>query len=1097
MQRSPILIGCVQRLAGRPTDRLVWRQRAAILNLWMVFSAAIVLPVASGVAQVDPGPNLFSIAELQGKVAERGRIIESGRLEGLVCAVVRDRHLLALQDGSASGLIEVPVLDESIRPGDWVEVRLNHCTVTRSRFGIRLGTAPVVNNDGHHPALVKSGRVFLGAGFQPVRVTWFNGAGPSALQVDYEGPGVERQEVPAATLWRKTPGDDFQPGLDFAAYTGSWFLTSPDFERIVPVAQGVATSFDLRYSTRQENTALAFSGYIQILTAGTYTFYINSDDGSYLYAGNPANSCRVTALGHKSVPAPGRFQEALAAGENNVWTELEGEITFVEQTRQALELEVSGKGERVRVEVVDFSSLSFANLLHQQVRVAGILEASPDPEEKARTRVIVPGADQLEIRDLKEEMRLADSATNKVLTTVEEIRQLTHAEAVKGLPAKIKGVVTWSSPGDLVLQDATGGLYIRYLTNDWLEQPAVGDFWEIGGKTDPGDFSPVILASEAIFEGSAVLPEPIRPTWDQLLNGSLDAQRVELRGALTEILPTALTLLTADGKIRIRMSDDHPLPYLPPLPPGEPSYVDSVVRIRGCFTALWDQPTYQVVAGEIYLSPGTVEVEEFAPHDAFGMATKRIADMLHFDPNAGVLQRIKVKGQIVRASLTEYSLQDGKAGLRLRTKQPLLLKPGDLVEAVGFPQLGGPSPVLQEARVRTNGWSPLPALVPIAAMELLDRSHDSTRVQVEATLLNDRFERDERVLELQAGQNHFIARLKPAGSRVRPLEAGSRVQVTGVYLSAGDEPASGMMRRIMPDAQTQVHLSAGDEPASGSLDAFELSLSSPAEILVLEHPPWWTLRRALTIVAVLSGVLAIALIWIKLLRRKVEERTAQLQEEIEARQLVEQRRVMEQERTRVAQDLHDELGAGLTEMGLLGDLVKNPAVSVPEKQQYLVQLTEIARSLVTSLDAIVWAINPRYDSVASLASYYTLYAQRFLNLAGVACRPQIPADFPEYPLDPKGRHGLFLAFKEALNNVVRHAGATEVRLKIEVCEGDVVISVVDNGCGIEFLAEVPGTEGLQGMRRRMEQLGGSCDIKSRPGEGTEVKLRLPVGNLVL
>src|SRR5438132_9581192 len=143
---------------------------------------------------------------------------------------------------------------------------------------------------------------------------------------------------------------------------------------------------------------------------------------------------------------------------------------------------------------------------------------------------------------------------------------------------------------------------------------------------------------------------------------------------------------------------------------------------------------------------------------------------------------------------------------------------------------------------------------------------------------------------------------------------------------------------------------------------------------------------------------------------------------------------MEQERTRVAQDLHDELGAGLTEVGILGSLAKNPSVPAAERERYLDRLTEAARSLVTGLDEIVWAVNPHYDSVASLASYYSLFAQRFLNLAGIACRLHIAEAFPDYPLDSRIRHGTFLAFKEALNNIVRHSGATEVELKIEVAE---------------------------------------------------------------
>jgi signal transduction histidine kinase len=1066
-----------ERLDGTVPRLPDWCWLAAVMAVcgwWLCLSAA-----ASASLPEPVGSNVLSLAEFRGMVSRQRRAIESFRIEGVACAVVRGPNLLVLQDNSAGVLIEVPALDETIKPGDWVAVTADHCALTRSHWGIQLGTSPVVNNDGHHPARVKSGRVFLEAGLQPIRVTWFNGAGASALRVDYEGPGLRRQRVPSADLWRKSPRSSAQfcylPGLDFAAYTGDWLYSTPDYPHLTPVAQGVARDFDLRCSVRRENTALAFSGYLSVPETGIYSFYVDSDDGSYLYAGDPAASCETAALGHGILPVPRRFEEALAARDEHPWTELEGEVTFAGQNEQGLELEleVAGKGERVEVEVIGGSPFFSTVLLHQRLRAVGILEASPDPEQRARMRVIVPDPGHLEIHDLAEETRPADSGADKVLTTAGEIRQLTRTEAARGLPAKIRGVVTWSSPGALVLQDATGGVYIRYGSGDWGEQPCVGDSWEIGGKTDPGDFSPVIYAREATFEGSAILPEPIHPTWDQLMNGSLDAEYVEVRGALTDVSPMGMTLLNSEGKIKIRSSDDHPPPYLPPLPPGQPSYVDSVVRIRGCLTVEWDQTNHQVTPGEILVSPGTVEVEQFAPLDPFALPTRRTADLLRFDPGASTLQRTKVKGQIVFARPGEYCLQDGEAGLRLRTKQPLPLHPGDQVEAVGFPQMGGPSPVLQEARVRANGRLPLPPPVSIAGPELLNSRHDSTLVQVEALLVNDRINRLERVLELQAGQSHFTARLKSAFAGAPPLEIGSKLQLTGVYFSA-----------------------VGDE-AGGNLDAFELGLNNPGDIRLLQEPPWWTLRRALTIVAVLTGVLGIALVWITLLRRTIEERTLLLQKQIEERQAVEQRRVVEQERTRVAQDLHDELGAGLTEMGLLGELVKNPAVPGGEKQQYLGQLSDTARSLVTSLDEIVWAVNPRYDSVASLASYYTLYAQRFLDLAGMACRPQIPENFPEYPLDPKGRHGLFLAFKETLNNVVKHSGATEVRLKIEVGEGDLVISIADNGHGFNYATQGPGGEGLEGMRRRMEALGGSCVIRARPNHGTEVELRLRVGTPVL
>lgn len=1043
--------------------------RATVLKLWVCFSV-LLFSNLTGRANIVSDSNVLSIAELQTRMDKQSRLIESFRIEGTVCAVESDQGIIALQDSSAGVLIQVPALDKNVRPGDWVRVTVNHCALTRSRFGIELGTAPLVNNDGHHSVISKSGAIFLETGLQPIRATWFNGRSLSALKIEYQGPGIPLRRIPNTALFRHRSGSDarsaLEQGLNFAAYLGTnWFYTTPDYQNLSPVLRGVATNFDLHYATRNENAGLVFDGFIEIPTTGLYTFTLTSDDGGYLYLGNPALSCQVTVLEHQTVPAPHVFQNVNMAGISYVWTELKGEVNFVSQRKKEVELELTYKGESVQAEIASGARLS-SNLLHQRIRVSGILETSPDPEGRGRPRLLVPGLDQIRMESKPYSLSRSGSA-HKVLTVANEIRDLTPDESRRRLPALIRGVVIWRSPSALVLQDRTGGVYIDYFSEEWTAQPLVGDFWEMEGVTDPGNFSPVLFATRGKFLGHEGLPEPIRPTWNQLLNGSLDAEYVELGGALIEISSSKMVLLTSDGKVQIQSSDDHPLPYLPGGVSPE-SYLNSIVRIRGCLAAQWDGQTGLVEGGMVSISPGSVEVEEFAPRDPFNVATKRVSELLLFDPNAARLQRIRVRGQIVLARQGEYCLQDGKTGLRLRTKQRLPLHSGDLVEAVGFLHLGGPSPILLEALVRTNGRAALPPPIAIDGVELLNHSHDSTRVRVEAMLLNDRTERGEHVLELEAGAAHFTARIKSFDPMPGSLAAGSRLRLTGVYLSAADE-----------------------EP-SGSLDAFELGINSPGEIVILQQPPWWTIRRALAVVGLLAGILVVALVWIKLLRRTVEERTTQLQKEIVERQLVEQRRLMEQERTRVAQDLHDELGAGLTEMGLLGDLVKNPKLPPPEKQQYLSQLTNTARSLVASLDEIVWAVNPRYDSVADLASYYALFAQRFLDLAGVVCRPHIPTNFPQYPLDSKERHSLFLAFKEALNNAVRHSGAAEVRLKIEVAEGELVIMVMDNGQGFDISVGAPSGEGFQGMRRRLEQLGGSCNIRSQRGAGTEVELRLPV-----
>lgn len=160
------------------------------------------------------------------------------------------------------------------------------------------------------------------------------------------------------------------------------------------------------------------------------------------------------------------------------------------------------------------------------------------------------------------------------------------------------------------------------------------------------------------------------------------------------------------------------------------------------------------------------------------------------------------------------------------------------------------------------------------------------------------------------------------------------------------------------------------------------------------------------------------------------------------------------------------------------------------------QLTESARALVTGLDEIVWAINPHYDSVNSLATYYSLFAQRFLNLAGIACRLEVAESLPEHSLDSKMRHGIFLAFKEALNNIVRHSGATEVEIRIEARGNQLLIRIQDNGRGLEAAGSVAGEDGLAGMRERLRQLGGECLIRSDAGRGMSVEFSLDLNGVL-
>ncbi|MEI6645634.1 MAG: sensor histidine kinase [bacterium] len=211
-------------------------------------------------------------------------------------------------------------------------------------------------------------------------------------------------------------------------------------------------------------------------------------------------------------------------------------------------------------------------------------------------------------------------------------------------------------------------------------------------------------------------------------------------------------------------------------------------------------------------------------------------------------------------------------------------------------------------------------------------------------------------------------------------------------------------------------------------------------------------------------------------------------------ELMAHEQVLERERARIAQDIHDDIGATLTEIGFLGDLVTAQDLPQDEQRRQVGEMTGKVRELVQKLDEIVWAMNPHYDSASSLANYFCGYAQRFLQAVSIACRLDRPTDLPDVPLTAHQRHSLFLAFKEALNNAVRHSGATEVWVRLRVEESRLEIVIEDNGQGLPDPEALRVTEGsgLHGMKERLASIQGQCEITSSAGKGTSVRFTVSI-----
>jgi len=204
-----------------------------------------------------------------------------------------------------------------------------------------------------------------------------------------------------------------------------------------------------------------------------------------------------------------------------------------------------------------------------------------------------------------------------------------------------------------------------------------------------------------------------------------------------------------------------------------------------------------------------------------------------------------------------------------------------------------------------------------------------------------------------------------------------------------------------------------------------------------------------------------------------------------------------QERSRIAQDLHDNLGADLTQMALLGELTLRNLDRPESARLHLEKLFASAHAATRQLDAVVWAVNPAYDTLESVVQHLCKFAQEFLTLAGIRCRLAVPGELPPIALSSPVRHDLFLAVKETLHNVVQHADATLVTLRILIREQELVVEIEDNGKGFPDGKHLPEQDGLDNIQARMAKIGGRSEYESGPdGRGTRVRMRMPIGRKV-
>jgi signal transduction histidine kinase len=1001
-----------------------------------------------------------NLSQLSKILDSSSRVIADVRLDVLVCSASRPEiGVVVVKDETGSEILELGPRSVPIVAGDTIHIESRRCFLRKREIGIEITRTPELDNDGIHGVRTVTAVVHLSAGLHAFQLDYFNYLGPFALELTCRLPDGSVQSADRFLVRPSGGGvseSNMVAGVNANYYEGEW-LNVPDFAPLQPVKTVTTTNLNPMIGSRKDLFGIRFKGLFSAPMDGNYSFNLVSDDGSLLFLDGP--DVPLTTISHQDVPSPAvtPFRASTTDSEASQWISVEGRVVFASVSGRGLRFELQSPPNSIWVTVADAKELDVMRLLNSRIRVRGISRTVMAPNrDRMLGELAVATSDDITIQE-DSSRAVAASGVAPTLLTVGKIQGLSNEEAARHLPVRIQGVVTSISPPIfryMSVQDETRGIFVR-LSSSVKSSAVVGQLCEVVGYTDAGDFAPVLVAENVNIIGKGRMPSPLRPTGKEIINGSMDIQWVELQGLVTSVHSNSLALLLPEGELNVEVggySESHLR-----------IFESAVISLRGVVFAAWNtNRTVQV--GHLLLRNVNIGVDVPAPSDPFNIPLKSWSELYQFDSRATPFQRVKVRGTVIFADSRRVYLMDNSRGISISPVAPIKLRFGEQVEAVGYPDISGPAPLLREAILRKTGQTDDPAPLILDGGELMQNKVDSMLVRISATLVGIHTEPDSRVLEMNADGHLFLARMPDTKEPVS-LRIGSQLALTGVYVGK------------------TMTWSEGGKPGG-----FELLLSSASQLTVLSQPSWWTPRRLLFMVGLLFVILVLAAVWISLLHRLVEQRTELLQKETREREVAERERTLETERSRIARDLHDDLGSSLTEISVLA--VKGQRLrTLDELTTSFRAIAAKARGLVTALDIIVWAVDPKDNSLESVADYLSDFASEYLSHSGITCRFDIPVELPLIVLDGRLRHGLLLAVKETLNNVERHAQATEMEFRMAVAENQLEIVISDNGKGFDTKTKHRGN-GLKNLPLRLAKLGGRYNIKSSMGNGTIVTIGL-------
>ncbi|MDQ8205448.1 sensor histidine kinase [Pelagicoccus sp. SDUM812003] len=672
-----------------------------------------------------------------------------------------------------------------------------------------------------------------------------------------------------------------------------------------------------------------------------------------------------------------------------------------------------------------------------------------------------------------------EAESRRVLTTAAEVRALTPEEADQGIPIRLRGCFMTRELSSFAMIDETDGIFL-FTEADFVIDFQPKDLVEVEGVTLAGDYAPCGVAHSVRRIGYTDMPEPRPATIAELHTGQLDAAWVEVTGIVRSIehLPDTVPedpYAAADPSLvtephdytLLKLADGHSEVAVELQEVLDPKkYLDAKIRLRGINFYLQND-NRQAVRPILHSTNGIVpEIIQPPLTTDFSGPPRPVSSLITFDPTGGHPgHRVHVRGVVTHHRPGQALwIRDETHSLQIHTTQADHLVPGDIVDALGFPEMGTYSPVLQDAVFRRSDSQSSPDPVRLDDIEMITQ-HDSNLVLVEARLVEVQRYPESVELTLQ-GLGTTISASLPTGSETTDLpnwEAGSTVSVSGIA-SVGVEDTIPRNGRWTPQS-------------------LHILLRSPGDLAVIVPAPWWTSKRisyALALVLTLA-VITIAIV-VLLSRRRIHEQKQQ-------RSMAESEfSAILNERNRVAREIHDTLAQSIGAISVQLELVRTDASNLSDGTLKHVKTAHmLARNALTDARDSIWNMRSQVLEKHDLGEALKRIVKQLTDGTEIVASAQVEGQRRRLP--PIVENNLLRIGQEAVTNACKHANPHRIDVTITYHKRRVELEVSDDGNGFDPDAvsrDENRSFGLVGMRERIELIGGNIEFRSAIGKGTRI-----------